>query len=137
MKNDSSENISVANQRITNDFYELLEQQFPVDNFHSPIKYRKPNDFANLLHIHVNHLNRVLKISKNKTTSQIITERLLKEAKLLLTERNWNISEIAHALGFKEANHFSVFFRNRLKQSPQQYRKCLNIVVYCLMDVVI
>jgi AraC-like DNA-binding protein len=45
-------------------------------------------------------LNRAVKESTDKTTSQIIGERILQEPKILLKHSPWNVSEIADALGF-------------------------------------
>ncbi|HCX77331.1 MAG TPA: AraC family transcriptional regulator, partial [Algoriphagus sp.] len=91
-----------ASLRIASIFLELLERQFPVDESHSSIQMRTPSEFANQLNIHVNHLNRAVKEMTGKTTSQLIADRLVQESKILLKQSNWNVSEIAFALGFNE-----------------------------------
>jgi hypothetical protein len=63
-----------ASQRITNLFFELLERQFPVEENHPRMALRTPSDFAKQLNVHVNHLNRAVKESTEKTTSQRIAE---------------------------------------------------------------
>lgn len=112
-----------ASQRIASLFFELLERQFPIDENHTEINLRSPSDFANQLNIHVNHLNKALKESIQKSTSQIIAERILEEAKNLLSNTYMNVSEIAHALGFTEATHFNNFFKKHTQLSPSQFRK--------------
>jgi AraC-like DNA-binding protein len=112
-----------ASQRISTLFMELLERQFPIDEDHRKINLRSPSDFAEQLNVHVNHLNRAVKENTLKTTTAIITERLLKESKVLLRHSNWDISEIAYALDFKEATHFSNFFKKHVAVSPTQFRK--------------
>jgi AraC-like DNA-binding protein len=116
-----------ANSRITAVFTELLERQFPIENISQLLKLRTPADFAGILGVHVNHLNRVLKETTGKTTGEIIGSRIFQEAKILLTQTQWNISEIAFTLGFEEVDHFSNFFKKHSKQSPQHYRE-LSIV---------
>ncbi|WP_417197652.1 helix-turn-helix domain-containing protein [Bizionia sp.] len=134
---DTYKNISVASQRISNEFFELLDNEYSTkEEFGKPVNLRAPADFAQVLNIHVNHLNRVLKTSTQKTTTQLIAERILQKATYLLREKNWNIAEVAYFLGFKEATHFSNFFKKHMDTTPQAYRKCLNIVCYCLMDMV-
>ncbi|MBL7814065.1 MAG: helix-turn-helix transcriptional regulator [Saprospiraceae bacterium] len=111
-----------ASQRITTLFLELLERQFPIDENHPSVKLRSASDFAHQLNVHVNHLNRAVKETSLKTTSQIIAERVLQEAKILLKHSDWNISEIAFALGFTEVTHFNNFFKKHTQMSPSKFR---------------
>lgn len=111
-----------ASTRISTLFLELLERQFPVDESHQKMNLRSASDFANQLNIHVNHLNRAVKETAQKTTSQIIAERKLQESKVLLKHSAWNVSEIAYALGFSEVTHFNNFFKKYVDLSPMRYR---------------
>lgn len=111
-----------ASQRISTLFLELLERQFPIDENHQNISLRSASDFANQLNIHVNHLNRAIKETTQKTTTQLIAERILQEAKIMLKHSKWNISEIAYALGFTEVTHFNNFFKKHVEISPVKYR---------------
>ena len=74
------------------------------------------------LAIHVNHLNKVLKENTGKTTTDIISSRVAQEAKILLKQTNWNISEIAYSLGFEQVAHFSNFFRKQTSLAPLTFR---------------
>ncbi|MHA7128963.1 helix-turn-helix domain-containing protein [Algoriphagus namhaensis] len=112
-----------ASLRIASIFLELLERQFPIDESHMNIQLRSPSDFAQQLNIHVNHLNRAVKEMTGKTTSQFVADRILQESKLLLKQTNWNVSEIAYALGFTEVPHFNNFFKKHTDSSPTHYRK--------------
>lgn len=111
-----------ASQRISALFLELLERQFPIDDVHQGIQFRTASDFANQLNVHVNHLNRAVKEITQKTTSQLIAERVLQEAKILLKHSRWNVSEIAYGLGFKELTHFNNFFKKHTQLSPLKFR---------------
>jgi AraC family transcriptional regulator, transcriptional activator of pobA len=112
-----------ASQRISMLFVELLERQFPIDDSHQSVNLRSASDFADRLNVHVNHLNRAVKASTSKTTTQIISERVLQESKVLLRHTNWNVGEIAYALGFTEVTHFNNFFKKHLELSPTAFRK--------------
>lgn len=114
---------SNAAERITGLFAELLERQFPIELSNQVIKLNSPSAFARQLNVHVNHLNKALKEITGQTTSQLIGERLLQEAEILLKSTNWTISEIAWSLGFEEPNHFSSFFKNRAKITAQKFRQ--------------
>ncbi len=111
-----------ANKRISFLFMELLERQFPIDDTHQKISLRSASDFADQLNIHVNHLNRAVKETTQKTTSQIIAEHILQESKILLKHSTWNVYEIAYALGFSEVNHFNNFFKKHIQLSPLKFR---------------
>jgi len=111
-----------ASQRISSLFLELLERQFPIDDNHQTLNLRSASDFAKQLNVHVNHLNRSIKETTEKTTSQIIGERIVRESKILLKHSMWNVSEIAYALGFTEATHFNNFFKKHTQLSPLKFR---------------
>jgi AraC family transcriptional activator of pobA len=114
-----------AAARITALFIELLERQFPIENEAQTIQLRTPLDFARALNIHINHLNKVLKETTNRSTSEIIHGRTIEEAKILLLQTNWNVSEIASSLGFEEVAHFSNFFKKHTSLSPLKFRNGL------------
>jgi AraC family transcriptional activator of pobA len=111
-----------ASARVTSLFIELLERQFPIESPMQQMKLRTPSDFANHLCIHVNHLNRSLKQVTEKTTSHLIAERILQEARALLKHTDWNISEIGWTLGFEELPHFIHFFKKNVQLSPGSFR---------------
>lgn len=111
-----------ASERIVIQFLELLEHQFPVEERSSSLMLLSATDFANVLNIHVNHLNKSVKEVTEKTTTAIIKERILQEAQTLIKFTHWNFSEIAYALGFKEVTHFNNFFKKHTALSPTQYR---------------
>lgn len=111
-----------ASQRISALFVELLERQFPIDDQHPVIQLRAASDFANQLNIHVNHLNRAVKENLEKTTTQVIAERLVQEAKILLRHSKWSVAEIAYALGFSEPTHFNNFFKKHTTINPTKFR---------------
>lgn len=111
-----------ANSRITSVFTELLERQFPIENTSQRFTLRSAKDFASQLAVHVNHLNRAIKVTTGKTTTHFISERLTSEAKALLKHTDWNISEIGYCLGFDEAAHFNNFFKKQTSVTPTYFR---------------
>jgi AraC family transcriptional activator of pobA len=111
-----------AATRITSLFIELLERQFPIDTAAQANLLRHPKEFAETLNVHVNHLNKVLKESTGKTTSEIINSRFTQEAKILLRQTTLPVSEVAYSLGFDEVAHFSNFFKKNAGASPMAFR---------------
>jgi AraC family transcriptional activator of pobA len=111
-----------ANSRITAVFTELLEQQFPIESPSQRFALRSAKDFARRLSIHVNHLNRAIRTTTGKTTTEHICERLTSEAKALLKHTNWNVAEISNTLGFEHPAHFNNFFKKQTSLTPSAYR---------------
>jgi AraC-like DNA-binding protein len=111
-----------AASRVSSLFVELLERQFPIESPRQRLQLKTAKDYADTLAVHVNHLNKVLKDSTGKTTTEIISTRVIQEAKVLLKQTDWNISEIAYSLGFEEIAHFSNFFRKKTSHSPVSFR---------------
>jgi AraC family transcriptional regulator, transcriptional activator of pobA len=111
-----------ASQRISALFLELLERQFPIDDQHPAIQIKSASDFADQLNVHVNHLNRAIKETLQKTTTQVIADRVIQEAKILLRHSKWGVAEIGYALGFTEPTHFNNFFKKHTATSPTKFR---------------
>ncbi|GGH23678.1 helix-turn-helix domain-containing protein [Dyadobacter endophyticus] len=111
-----------AYKRVSSLFIELLERQFPVEPPHQKLNLRSAKDYADQLSIHVNYLNKVLKEITGKTTTELISERIIKESKILLKHTDWNVSEIAYSLGFEEASHFNNLFKKHTALSPRTFR---------------
>lgn len=113
---------SNANERIVKMFFQQLEQQFPIVNGARQMMLSSPGQFVKKIGIHVNHLNKSLRLLTAKSTSELIHERFMTEAKALLKTTDWPISEIGWLLGFEESNHFSSFFRHHHGLSPSKFR---------------
>ncbi|WP_375419306.1 helix-turn-helix domain-containing protein [uncultured Hymenobacter sp.] len=112
-----------AAARVTSLFIELLERQFPIETPQQRLALRTAKDYADRLAVHVNHLNKVLKENTGRTTTDLIGGRLTQEAKILLKQTSWNISEISASLGFAEVAHFSNFFKRQTSFSPAAFRR--------------
>lgn len=113
--------------RITEMFVELLERQFPINTPAQRLLLKTANDYAEHLAVHANHLNKVLKETTGTTTTAIIRARIFEEAKILLNNTDWSISEISYCLGFEEVAHFSNFFKKYAQLSPLKFRSGLKV----------
>lgn len=111
-----------AASRLTNVFLELLERQFPIETSDDPLRLRTPQDYADNLSVHVNYLNKSIKEVTGKSTSSHISERIVTEAKALLQHTNWNVSEIAYALGFEYPTYFNNYFKRLTGTTPKAIR---------------
>lgn len=111
-----------AADRISSLFMELLERQFPIQAQHQRLELRTPKEYADRLAVHVNHLNKVLKATTGKTTTTIISERVIQEAKTLLKQTDRTIYDIGYTLGFEDLSHFSNFFKKHAKMTAVSFR---------------
>ena len=112
-----------AAARLAAAFAELLERQFPLETQQQQLRLRTATDYASQLAVHVNHLNRVLKHSTGHTTTALIGGRVAQEAKMLLKQTNWTVSEIADSLGFADVAHFCNFFKRQTGLVPGAFRE--------------
>lgn len=111
-----------ASLRIAMHFMEMLEKQFPIEHLNNPLQLKNAQDYASRLSIHVNSLNRAVKEVTGKSTTTLIGERIIAEAKSLLQYTDWSISDIAYALGFEYPNYFSNFFKKATGNITKFYR---------------
>lgn len=112
-----------SSARISTLFMELLERQFPVNSPLQTMMLKNANEFAAQLSVHTNHLNRALKETTGCTTSQLIANRTVKEAKALLLHSNWDISQIGYVLGFEHPSNFNIFFKKHTGHTPNHFRR--------------
>ncbi|MBW8687059.1 helix-turn-helix domain-containing protein [Chitinophaga rhizophila] len=112
-----------ALSRITAVFLELLERQFPIETAERPLTMNTAHDYAKALSIHVNYLNKAVKETTGKSTTTHIAERIVREAKALLHHTDWNVAEIAYALGFEYPSYFNNFFRKITGTNPGAFRE--------------
>ena len=84
---------------------------------------RKVSDYAVLLFKSPKTLSNLFAVCIQKSSQQIILERLAFEAKRLIQFSNMQNQEIAYELGFNDPAHFSRFFKKMTNYSPTQYRE--------------
>ncbi|WP_334127087.1 helix-turn-helix domain-containing protein [Empedobacter brevis] len=112
-----------SNMRLYKKFDELLNTQFPLDSPAHPLLLKTPADFSHQLNVHVNHLNSSVKSVTNQTTTQIIKQKIIEEAKSLLRYTDWDIAEVGYTLGFEEPAHFNNFFKKHTQTSPLKFKQ--------------
>jgi AraC-like DNA-binding protein len=83
----------------------------------------RPADYAKLLNVTVKTLNRMAKLHLEKTVGDMISERLITQAKHELYLSDKPVKQIAFDLGFIDVAYFSRFFKVRTTVSPDAYRK--------------
>lgn len=103
------------NQTLVRNFQQL------VDGHYNRLKL--PRDYAAMLYITPNHLNAVCNDVLGLSAGDVIRNRVLLEAKRMLTNRQLNINEIAFRLSFSDNSYFTKFFKKTEGATPEQFRK--------------
>lgn len=88
----------------------LLEQNYNSE--------KSPSKYAEWMHITAKHLNRIAKSVVNKTTSEVITDRVILEAKRRVLHTKTNFSEVAISLGYEDYAYFSKLFKKASGITP-------------------
>ena len=96
-------------------FAELVERHYRT--LHAPAGY------ARLLHITPKSLARFTRAHFGRTTTDVIRERLLIDAKWDLLHTLKPVKQIASELGFADELYFSRFFKKATGQAPTAFRE--------------
>ena len=107
-----------AGDRLVQGFMGLLDK-------HSREK-SQVNQYADLLSISPNHLNKIVKARTGQSPSVWIDKRRVLEAKVLLYQSALSIGQIAAELGFSDQANFGKVFRRHAAVSPSAFRKLID-----------
>jgi AraC-like DNA-binding protein len=108
---------SSYNQTLLKSFKNLIELHY------TDIKL--PKDYAAMLYITPNHLNAVCKDIMGISAGEMIRNRVLLEAKRMLTNPKLSINEISLKLNFSDNSYFTKFFKKLEETTPEEFRKKL------------
>ncbi len=106
------------NTLYSNKFREL---EAMIDRYF--IKEKGVEFYAEKLNISSRHLNRICQDVANKTFTQLLTERVMLEARHLLSSSELNFNEIARQLGYEEYSYFSKLFKQYCGSTPKAFRE--------------
>ncbi len=87
--------------------------------------YNKSHDvsfYADKLCVSTRYLSQVTNDIIGVAPKQLISDYIIKEAKILLESTNYSVQEISIKLGFSSQSAFSSFFIKNEKESPSAYR---------------
>lgn len=77
---------------------------------------------ANELNLSANYFGDLIKKETGKTAQEYIQSKVIDVAKERVFDPGKSISQIAYELGFKYPQHFNRLFKQRVGQSPNEYR---------------
>ena len=132
--------IASLSQLIYADLARVYTEQTPIsapknhrylDHFHRFVKlldehylqHKNASFYASELAMTTKHLHRICLSCAGKSTSQLIAERLILEAKRKLVSESKSILEIADELGFENYPYFHLFFKKHAGETPKEFRE--------------
>jgi AraC family transcriptional activator of pobA len=120
--------LKAEQQPASAEFTTDLKEPFVLQNLKDAIEkdFRKKHsasEYADALHISAKALAKITKNYFNKTITELISERIIIEAKRELYLTKKTVKEIAYELGYEDEHYFSRFFRTNADVSPQVYRE--------------
>lgn len=80
---------------------------------------------VDVLSVHLNHLNAILKRITTYSASELIYRHILSLAKSKLSNIDKSVKEIAFELYYNYPNHFAKFFMKQTGVTPVGFRKSL------------
>ncbi|UWS00526.1 helix-turn-helix domain-containing protein [Phaeobacter inhibens] len=84
---------------------------------------RQVSDYARELAVSTTHLNRISHQATGQSASQLINERMLREARRLLIYTTLSAAQIAYELGYADPAHFSRVFARGTGLPPRRFRR--------------
>jgi len=109
-----------------NNYYELQFAKYKVLVEENYKKGLSVSDYAKLLHVSSKTLTTITKNVVNKSASELISNRVILEAKRLLKFTSLQIGEIAFKIGFEDPSYFIKYFKRSEGVSPKSYRNIIS-----------
>ena len=104
---------------ITNRFREMVFQHVRTQHLVS--------DYAAMLNISPSHLNKSVRTMTSKSPAKWIDEAIILEAKVLLSQFDSPISEVALQVGFEDQSYFTRLFKRHEGITPTEFRKMIKM----------
>jgi AraC-like DNA-binding protein len=102
-------------QQVLGSFRKLLDQHYKT--------MRLPSEYAAMLYVTPNHLNVLSRDMLGRSAGEVIRDRVLLEAKRLLTNAGMTATEIAYELNFADNSYFNRFFKKYEGVTPEEFRR--------------
>ncbi len=103
------------NHLLYNKFLQYINDHF--------LESKSVNEYAQKLNVTPNYLSKTIKKFASKNALELINDRIISEAKSLLSYTDSDIAVIAYKFNFSSPTHFGKFFKKQVGITPLGYRK--------------
>ena len=104
-----------AARRLARRYADLLERDFRTG--------KGVGDFARELGVTPTHLTRVCNQTCGRSASDLLHDRLIFEARMLLSETKLPVAQVSDLLGFTSPAYFTRAFQHRTGKTPSAFRR--------------
>lgn len=111
------DSLHTSAMRMVNRFKELVYLHFRTKHL--------VKEYADMLHVTPNHLNKIVKNTTGRSAGKWIDEAIILDAKALLYQTRLSVNEIATAAGLNDPSYFTRLFRKYEGVTPAAYRKMI------------
>ena len=77
------------------------------------------------MHVSLSHLSTVFKQTTGVNLSAYVTELRLEQARKLLSDMHYSISEVSSLSGYSDAKYFAKLFKKKTGSTPSEYRNLI------------
>jgi AraC family transcriptional regulator, transcriptional activator of pobA len=84
---------------------------------------KQVSEYASMLNLSSYQLNAITRLMTGKTSSAMINEQIILEAKRNLLATSAQVKEIAYRLGYEDVSYFIRFFKKHTGFSPELFRQ--------------
>lgn len=115
----------IKNDQLLVQVEKLLDEYYTEDRV---IKNGLPTVqyLSTKLNMSCNYLSDTLRVTSGKSAQSHIQDKILEEAKILLSTSQLSVSEIAYQLGFERPQSLNRLFKRKTAISPLEYRASFN-----------
>ncbi len=85
------------------------------------ITIKKASEYASMLAVSTKHLNKIVMATIGKTTTDLIHDRILLEAKRILVRQEKTVKEVAELLGYDDPAYFTRLFSKKCGVAPGKF----------------
>ncbi len=113
----SSRPLLPSGTKKTQELLALIETYF--------IKKKSAHEYADLLHMSTRHLSRICLDTLHISTTELIQNRIVLEARRLLAHQNASVQSVAEELGYDDYAYFIRLFKKKTGMSPKEFQLSL------------
>jgi AraC-like DNA-binding protein len=115
----------VKNDQLLVQVEKLLDEYY-AENWVTKYGLPTVQYLADRLNMSANYLSDSLRVTSGSSAQSHIQQKILEEAKTLLTTSQLSVSEIAYRLGFERPQSLNKLFKRKVALSPLEYRASFN-----------
>ncbi|OUJ76212.1 helix-turn-helix domain-containing protein [Hymenobacter crusticola] len=109
--------VAASQASLVQQFQQLIEARLAAGEPAATLEV-----YADALCVTPKHLSALCRQATGQSAASLLKEKVITEAKVLLTGTHLPVSELGYRLGFYDVAHFSRWFKQAAGQAPSAYR---------------